>query len=89
LVATGGTELINDLADALSFALNAVFSRDHDLVRRLVPASPSDPPRGSAASLFRDTFDAARFIPDDELDDLRRFMDHLLALRRPHFEAAM
>src|SRR4051794_34273978 len=40
LVATGGTELIDDLADVLSFALNAVWSHDHDLVRRLVPASP-------------------------------------------------
>lgn len=89
LVATSGTELVDDLADVMSFALNAVFSRDHDLVRRLVPASPSEPSRGSAASLFRETFDASRFIPDDQLDDLRRFMDRLLALRRPHYEAAM
>ena len=35
-VATGGTELIDDLADVLSFGLNAVFSRDRDLVVKFV-----------------------------------------------------
>lgn len=40
LIATSGTELIADLADVLSFALNAVFSRDHDLVHRLVLPRP-------------------------------------------------
>ncbi|HEV2974229.1 MAG TPA: hypothetical protein VGX69_04445 [Solirubrobacteraceae bacterium] len=38
LVATGGTDLLDDLADVLSFGLDAVFSRDGDLVRRLVPS---------------------------------------------------
>src|SRR4051795_12934551 len=33
LVATGGIDLVDALADVLSFGLNSVFSRDGDLVR--------------------------------------------------------
>jgi len=89
LVATGGTELVDALADLLSFGLNSVFSRDGDLVRRLVPASLDGSSRSAASKLFRGTFDPHRFVPDSELDELRRFMMQVLALRRSHFEAAM
>jgi hypothetical protein len=88
LISTGGTELIDDLADVLSFGLNSTFSRDHDLVHRLVPVSPGQ--RGmSASSLFRGTFDPSLMIQDSELDAFRVFMTRLLALRRPYFEASM
>jgi hypothetical protein len=73
----------------LSFGLNAVFSRDHDLVRSLVPNSLEGSSRSPASKLFRHTFDPHRFLPDAELDELRRFMSQLLALKRSHFEAAM
>lgn len=89
LVATGGTELVDELADVLSFGLNAVFSRDGDLVRRLVPGSLDAPSRSSASKLFRRTFDPHRVIQDAELQELRGFMTQLLALKRSHFEAAM
>jgi hypothetical protein len=88
-VATGGVELIDDLADVLSFGLNAVFNRDRDLVMRLVPSSPDEPRRASASQLFRNTFEPARYVPDEERDELRRFMTELLALKRSHFEAAI
>jgi len=88
-VATEGTGLVDDLADVLSFALNAVFSRDGDLVKRLVPYSLNESSRSSASKLFRRTFDASRFVPDAEVEDLRQFMTRLLALKRQHFEAAM
>ena len=39
LIATSGDELLDQLADVLSFGLNAIFSSDGDLVRRLVPTS--------------------------------------------------
>src|ERR1700754_2683459 len=39
LVATAGTDLIDDLADVLSFGLNAIFTRNRDLAKRLVPTS--------------------------------------------------
>ena len=89
LISSGGTELIDDLADVLSFALNAVFSRDHDLVHRLVPGSPQHRSRWSAASQLRGTFDPLLAVTDAEVEDVRSFMTRLLELRRPEFEAAM
>jgi hypothetical protein len=89
LIATGGIELIDDLADVLSFGLNGTFSRDHDLVRRLVPVSLGERSRKSPSSLFRGIFDPSLVVRDSELDDLRAFMTQLLALRRPYFEASM
>ena len=89
LVATSGIELVDSLADLLSFGLNAVFSRDSDLVRRLVPDSLDGSGRTSASKLFRETFDGFRFVQDAELEDFRHFMTQLLALKRSNFEAAM
>ena len=89
LIASSGTELIDDLADVLSFVLNAVFSRDHDLVHRLVPASSAERGRSSAASQLRGTFDPLLVVTGAEIDDVCGFMTRLLALRRPEFEAAM
>jgi hypothetical protein len=88
LIATSGTELIDDLAYVLSFALNAVFSRDHDLVHRLVPASPADR-RSAVSSQLRITFDQLLIVTDAEIEGVRGFMTRLLALRRPEFEATM
>src|SRR4051794_33833866 len=42
LVATGGSDLVDDYGDVLSFGLNVTFSRDPDLVRRLVGAPRDD-----------------------------------------------
>lgn len=81
-VATSGTGLVDALADVLSFGLNAVFSRDGDLVRRLVPDSLDGSSRSSASKLFRGTFDPHRFVQDAELDELRHFMTQLVALKR-------
>jgi hypothetical protein len=89
LIATSGTELIDDLADVLSFALNAVFSRDHDLVHRLVGDQTAQRRRLSAPNQLRGTFDQLLFVTDAEIDDVRQFMTRLVALRRSEFEAAM
>ncbi|HEV2974528.1 MAG TPA: hypothetical protein VGX69_05970 [Solirubrobacteraceae bacterium] len=89
IVATGGTELLDDLADVLSFGLNAIFTRDHDLARSLVPNSVQGSAQSEASKLFRHTFAPHRFVPDTELEELKRFMAQLLALNRSHFEAAM
>jgi len=88
-ISSGGAELIDDLAAVLSFALNAVFSRDHDLVHRLVPDSPAPRGRASASSQLRGTFDPLVIVTYAEIEDVRGFMTRLLALRRPEFEAAM
>ena len=89
LIATSGIELIDALADVLSFSLNAVFSRDRELVGRLVPDSFHESGRTPATRLFRATFDGARVIQEEELDEAREFMTQLLALNRANFEAAM
>ena len=88
LVATSGDDLIDDLAAVLSFRTNSVFSRDVDLVRRLVSRSDGGERRGPGA-LFKDTFDADRYLPDAEIDELRTFMTALLDLRRDRYEAVM
>src|SRR4051794_10265014 len=60
IIATGGELLIEQLADVLSFGLNSIFSRDGDLVRRLVPDSFEGSSRDSGAKPFQDTFDPHR-----------------------------
>ncbi len=89
LVATSGEELIDDLAAVLSFGLNAVFSRDTDLVRRLVLKSLAGPGRRHPNELFRWTFDPGRFVSEEELDAFRAFFDSLLGLERNHYERAI
>lgn len=89
LVATGGSDLIDDFAAFLSFALNAIFTQDHDLAHRLVPPGIEQARRDSAATMFDGTFDPAKFVTDVEFDDARTFMTELLELQRPHYEAAM
>jgi hypothetical protein len=88
LIATSGDELIDDLAAVVSFRTNSLFSRDVDLVRRLISA-PTARERGSAGAVFKDTFDADRFLPDAEIDELRDFMIALLDLRRGPYESVM
>jgi hypothetical protein len=89
IVATSGTELIDDIADVLSFGLNSVFTRDHDLARRLIPNSVDGSAQSRASKFFRHTFTQHRFVPETELDELRSFVAQLIALDRSHFEAAM
>lgn len=89
LVATAGTDLVDDLADVLSFGLNAVFNRDGDLVSRLVPNTLDASSRTAGAKLFRRTFEPHRFVTDAEIEELRRFLTQLLGLKRGYFERAM
>jgi len=89
VVATGGLELIDDLSVVLSFGLNAVFSRNRDLVRRLVPDSIGADRTTQASRLFGQTFEPHRYVPEPERNQLGAFMTKLLSLRRPHYEAAM
>ena len=89
LIATDGQDLFDDLGVVLSFALNATFSRDRDLVHRLVPDRLDERRRSAPSNLFRGTFDPMVLVTDEELAGLRQFMTQLLALQRPHYEAAI
>ena len=88
-IATGGSELIDDLADVLSFGFNLTFTRSVDLARQLI-ARPEQRRRGdSAAGLFRQTFDPAVSISPERVDQFQEFFKDLLALERPYFEASL
>lgn len=87
-VATGGTELVDDLAAVLSFALDAIFSRHHDQVQRLVPDEGVSR-RRSAAGLFQKTFQPSRVVNDADVTGLRGFMTDLLALDRGSYVKAI
>jgi hypothetical protein len=88
-ISSGGVELIDDLADVLSFALNAVFARDYDLVQRLLSSSRAHHGRSPVPSQLRGTFDTHLVVTDGEIEDLRNFMTNLLALQRSAFTSAM
>ncbi|MCF6378161.1 hypothetical protein L2K70_11160 [Nocardioides KLBMP 9356] len=88
LIATGGTDLVDDLAHVMTFAMNRTFSRDHDQVRRLVMGNGAARGR-SARDLFPGLFEPRQVITAEELADLRAFMEDLLALGREDFARVM
>jgi hypothetical protein len=87
LISTGGEELVDQLADVLSFALDAVFTRDRSRAARLVPPRAGE--ETSTSKLFRRTFSSGRVVTEAEIEDLRAFETKLLALRRAEFEQVM
>lgn len=87
--ATGGTELIDDVADVFAFALNVTCSRNAPMMDRLVPANIDGRPTRMAQGNLRRTFDPAVLLSDDDLADAAAFASRLVSLRRDHFEAAM
>lgn len=78
--------MLDDLAYVLSFALNTTFSRDSEVVRRLVV---SDGGLLSPARILRRTFDPSVFISADEVNEAARLLGSLLALNRKTYERAM
>lgn len=89
VLATGGTELIDDAADVFAFALNVSWSRNAALIERLVPRQLDGRPTRMPWSILRRTFDPAVVLRDGDVAGARDFATKLLALRRDHFEAAM
>ncbi|WP_158171279.1 hypothetical protein [Rhodococcus sp. JT-3] len=89
LFATGGDELIDDIAYVMTFALNRTFSRNHDQVHRLVLREDAADRRGSAASLFPGLFEPQQVIHAADLDTLKQFMNALLTLAREDFVRVM
>lgn len=89
LVATGGEELIDDIAYVLTFALNRTFSRDRDQVRRLVPHEGTGGRRRAGAALFPHLFDPREVVTPEEMNDASSFMTALLELHREDFARIM
>lgn len=89
LVATGGDELIDDIAYVATFVLNRTFCRKHDLVHRLVHAEGLSGRRHTAASLFPRLFEPAQVVQPAEWDELEAFMADLVGLEREDFARVM
>jgi hypothetical protein len=89
MVATGGQELISDVAAVLAFALNVTWTTDFDLMRRLVPAALSGQRRRGPASQVQRTFDPQVLLTDDDIADAAAFSTRLLALSRADYERAI
>lgn len=88
MIATGGTDLVDDLAYLMTFALNRTVSRNHDQTRRLVTGDGA--PRGrSANDLFPELFEPRQTVQPGQWDDFRRFMNDLLSLSRDDFARVM
>ncbi|WP_311215118.1 MULTISPECIES: hypothetical protein [unclassified Arthrobacter] len=86
ILSTGGDSLFDDLAAVLSFAANAIFSPDVDLVRRLIPdAGNKNDPR-SPSHILRKTFEPGTLLQEDQIKDLILFIERLLALNRENYE---
>ncbi|MFF1830687.1 hypothetical protein [Paenarthrobacter sp. NPDC058040] len=88
-VATGGDELIEDVAYVVSFAWNVVVTKSRETADRLVGHPGGYQAPGSPQRLLRGTFEPSRFLTDSELEELHRFSTELLKLRRDKFEASM
>jgi len=88
LIATGGTDLVDDLSYLMTFVLNRTVSRDHDQTRRLVTGEGTSRGR-SANHLFPGLFEPRQVVRPDQWDEVRRFMDDLLGLRREDFARVM
>lgn len=86
MVATSGDELIDDLAYVMTFAMNLTFSRDYDVVHRLIPLAIGTGPRRGATGLFPGLFDPLQAVQPEQTDDLRQFMDDLISLTREDFK---
>lgn len=89
MIATGGDNLIDDIAYVLTFVLNRTFSRNHDLVLRLVAGKGGARTRRDAAALFPGLFNPQQILQVRDLDAVRLFLDDLLALGREDFARVM
>ncbi|MEU8331605.1 hypothetical protein [Micromonospora sp. NPDC048839] len=89
MVATGGYELVDDIAYVMTFVLNRTFSRNHDQVRRLASHTGGGGRRDGAASLFPGLFDPRQVIQPSTLNEVERFMVELIALGREDFARVM
>lgn len=87
MIATGGVELVDDIAYLLTFVLNRTFCRDHDLVRRLVEDGGGR--RRGAAGLFPELFEPQQVLRPADLDPVRQLMNELLALDLADFARVM
>lgn len=87
MASTGGDQILDDLAFVLSFAFNATFGSDHDMVRRLIPVDlGSRGGRSSPARILRRTCDPGLFVDAAAIEDATSLIAKLMALSRESYE---
>lgn len=90
MISTGGEEVAADLAAVLSFALNATFTTVRDKADRLIQRPSESYRTPNAADILPRTFTPQLMVvSDDELQDLYRFVENLVALNRKPYERVM
>ena len=67
MIATGGRDLVNDIAYVMSMAMNRTVSRNRNDVERLVLSEQGQ--RHGAASLFPELFDPMQVVQPSQLDE--------------------
>jgi len=88
MIATGGTDLVDDIAYLMTFVLNRTVSRKHEQVRRLVTGEGTSRGR-SSNDLFPGLFEPRQTVQPEQWHELRQFMDDLLNLSRDDFARVM
>jgi hypothetical protein len=89
LTSTGGRELVESVADVLSFSLRAIWSVDIDVVRRLAPDNSSGPDRPLPQSALRRNFDHRVMSQPEDEALINAFLSELIGLERVSYEAAI
>lgn len=89
MLATGGSELLDDAATVFAFAADVTCARPLSLVERAVPTNLDSRRQHGPSSMLHRTFDPRVVLSDTDIEGVRDFSTKLLALHRPHFEAAM
>lgn len=90
LVATSGDQLFDEIADVISFGLNAVCVRDPDMARRLISTVPEPQPHGTGPShILKQTFDWSIAPSDEQWAEFAELASGLIALERRYYEVAM
>lgn len=73
MIATGGTELLDDAATVFAFWANVTCSRHLSLLERLVPRSVESSPSRGPSSILRRTFDPQVILLPEQFDGLGDF----------------
>lgn len=89
MIATGGTELIDDAATVFAFAANVTLARSLTQVERSIPRQLDARARNAPSNILRRTFDPRVLLHESDSEAVRTFSAQLLQLHRPHFEVAI
>ncbi|MDR7172837.1 hypothetical protein J2W56_006603 [Nocardia kruczakiae] len=89
MLSTGGTDILDDLAAVLSFALDATFTSVYEKAERLIGPPTGRQHNPAPADILPRTFTPRLAVDEHDLADLHAFMTALIGLNRRAFDAAM